>query len=206
MRFFITLALFLFSFFAFSHSGRTNGEGCHNDDKNGEQHCHQPNDKDQESASTDGLDQAENYKNSAQLAQEHIQKELSKKPFLEKVVYGSKGASPEIQKQKEPVQTEVSHEIESPEMKPRVAETESRVAETENPEQNIKVLNGSEEDTERDIASTQEVNKIDFSKKVMIFYDEHCKTPSSCVEVPVFTNLKSVMFKYHVRSVNAQTK
>ena len=35
----LTLSL-TFSTFAFSHSGRTNSEGCHNDNSNGTYHCH----------------------------------------------------------------------------------------------------------------------------------------------------------------------
>lgn len=40
MRYLFLVSLFLVSVDSFAHSGRTDKEGCHNDRKKGEYHCH----------------------------------------------------------------------------------------------------------------------------------------------------------------------
>ena len=42
----IVIISFLFNNFSFSHSGKTNSEGCHNDKKNKTYHCHNKKNKD----------------------------------------------------------------------------------------------------------------------------------------------------------------
>lgn len=62
--------------------------------------------------------------------------------------------------------------------------------------------NENEEELKRELANQEpirKVKKINYDKKYMIFYNEHCETPSSCVKVPVLTNMKSVMFEYSIR-------
>ena len=53
---YLILLVFIFSFFAFSHPGRTNSKGCHNNTKTNEYHCHAAkttNKKEQQSKSYD---------------------------------------------------------------------------------------------------------------------------------------------------------
>jgi len=48
----IVIISFLFNNFSFSHSGKTNSEGCHNDKKNKTYHCHNKKNKDKNKLSS----------------------------------------------------------------------------------------------------------------------------------------------------------
>ena len=180
MKIFAVLIFLLSSSVAFAHPARTGADGCHKDDSNGDRHCHE----------------GENAKNSAQIAHEQIQEAFDKKPALKSYVSkrgGGKLFNEEPNPEENPAPQSpdelMHHEAKGSSGKSVLGEF---IASHPNNDEGPRAI-------VREVAGNHGSGKVDFNQKIMVFYDKRCKKPGSCIKVPVFTNLKSVMFEYSTR-------